>query len=271
MLPASAPLPPDAAAAVHRAAAQCHYMRFDVRWFPSLGSTMDAATEAALAGAPEGLVIIAEEQTAGRGRRGHRWSSPSGAGLYLSCVLRPPIDDPTQRVVALLTMAAGVAVHDAIVRATGLDPSLKWPNDVMFQRRKVAGILAEGAAIGTPMQTVVLGIGVNVHDAVHDRAVVAGATSLAAEAGRDIDRMMLLEALLVALARRYDDLRRGDVDGILRAWRGAAPLAQGASVEWETSEGVCRGVTSGIDDSGALLVRTERGTARLIAGDVRWI
>jgi BirA family biotin operon repressor/biotin-[acetyl-CoA-carboxylase] ligase len=270
MLPASAPLPPDVAAAVNSATARGLALRLEVRWFPSVSSTMDVAADAAQSGAPEGLVILADEQTAGRGRRGRTWSSPPGAGLYCSIVLRPPIDEGG-RIVSTLTLAAGVAVREAIRRATGLALDLKWPNDVVIGRRKVAGILAEGAAIGTAVQTVVLGIGLNIMPAAHPVEIADRATSLEAELGRAVDRMMVLEELLVALPARYDDLRRGGVDDLLQAWRAAAPSAHGASVEWEAAGGTRRGVTAGIDDTGALLIRTPAGTERVVGGEIRWV
>ncbi len=122
----------------------------DIRRYASVGSTMDLAAEAVQAGAAEGLVIVADEQTAGRGRRGRSWSSPAGAGLYLSFVLRPTLDaDAGVRLLALVTLAAGVAVRESIINASGLVPELKWPNDLVVDRRKLAGILAEGFAIGT--------------------------------------------------------------------------------------------------------------------------
>ena len=270
MLPASSPLPPELAAAYNGALARASAMRLDLRWYPSVASTMDLAIEAVQTGAAEGVVFCADEQTAGRGRRGRTWNSPPGAGLYFSLVLRPAHDhagDP--RVLALITLAAGVAVRDAIARATGLVTELKWPNDVMLGRRKLAGILAEGVAIGTPEQAVVVGVGVNVMRAAYPADIDARAISLEAELGRGVDRAVLLEELLVSLAARYDGLRRGDADDILRAWRAAAPSAQGARVE--IVDAGRSGVTAGVDDSGALLIRTDAGIERVIGGELRWL
>ena len=266
MIPASAPLPPDVAAAVNAAVARSPAVRLDVHWFPSVTSTMDVASEAVEVGAPEGLVIVADEQTRGRGRRGRSWTSPPGAGLYLSFVFRPPADCS----LSLLTLTAGVAVRTAIETATGLPTALKWPNDVMVERRKVAGILAEGLAVGTAAQAVVLGIGINVLRASYPPDIAARATALETELGRSVDRMILLQEVLVTLTDRYDHLRRGDLDDILRAWREASPSAMGATLEWDSVDGVHRGVTSGIDDQGALLVRTTCGIKRVIAGELRW-
>lgn len=269
VLPASAPLPSDLASAYNSALARSPAIRLDLRWYPTVTSTMDLAAEAVQAGA-EGLVICADEQTAGRGRRGREWTSPAGAGLYLSLVLRPahdPVGDT--RVVALVTLAAGVAVHEAISTATGLVPELKWPNDVVVGRRKIAGILAEGSSIGTPEQAIVLGVGVNVLKSSYPPDIEARATSIETELGRAIDRAVLLEELLVALAACYDRLRGGDADGILRAWRAVAPSAQGARVLWVDRDR--QGITAGVDESGALLVDFRGRIERMVSGELVWL
>jgi len=233
---------------------------------------MDLAAEAVQDGAAEGVVIVADEQTAGRGRRGRSWSSPAGAGLYLSFVLRPALDaDAGVRLLALVTLAAGVAVRDAIIGASGLAPELKWPNDLVMDRRKLAGILAEGFAIGTASQAIVLGVGINVQRASYPPAIAARATSLEAELGRSVDRTSLLDQLLAAVPARYNRLCLGEADDILRAWRVAAPSARGARVEWSTPHGPRHGVTAGIDDAGALLVQTDTGVERIVAGEIRWV
>lgn len=268
MLPASSPLPPDFAAAYNAVLARGTTMRLDLRWYPSVSSTMDLSAEAVQSGAAEGVVFCTDEQTAGRGRRGRTWSSPSGAGLYLSMVLRPVHEASADtRVLALVTLAAGVAVREAIATATGVVAELKWPNDVMCGRRKLAGILAEGLSIGTPEQAVVLGVGVNVRRASHSPDIDARATSIEGELGKAVDRATLLEELLVSLAAWYDRLRLGEADDILRAWRDVAPRARGARVVWHGRTGV----TAGIDDSGALLVETDAGTERVIAGEIQWL
>ena len=271
MLPASPPAPPEVLAAVNAAILRRVPMRLDLRWFPSVTSTMDVAEEAVNAGRDEGVVIVADEQTHGRGRRGRVWSSPPGAGLYLTFVFRPPRDAASSPTLTLLTLAAGVAVRAAIGGATGFLPELKWPNDVMVGRRKLAGILSEGIGIGTADQAVLVGIGVNVRSSAHPGDVAARAVSLESELGRVVDRAQLLEELLVAVPRTYDDLRRGKAGDILRAWREAAPSAEGRSVQWQASDGVRCGTTAGIDAHGALLVRTASGVERVLAGELTWV
>jgi BirA family biotin operon repressor/biotin-[acetyl-CoA-carboxylase] ligase len=268
---ASLPLPPDLLAAVGAAKGRAVPVRLDVRWFASVASTMDVAAAAVDAGADEGLVIVADEQTHGRGRRGRVWSSPPGAGVYLTFVFRPPLEGSGSPVVTLLTLAAGVAVRAAIGRATGFAPELKWPNDVMIGRRKLAGILSEGIGLGTAGQAVLVGIGLNLLSTAHPGDIAARAVSLEAELGRVVDRAKVFEELLVAVPGAYDDLRCGKADDILRAWRDAAPSAAGCGVEWQTDDGVRRGTTAGIDAHGALLVKTSSGVERVLAGELTWV
>ena len=231
---------------------------------------MDAAAEAVAAGAAEGFVVVADEQTAGRGRRGHGWQSPPGAGLYLSIVFRPRHDAAGARVASLMTLAAGVAVRIGIGRATGLWADLKWPNDLLVGRRKLAGILAEGHGIATDAQAIVVGIGLNLHQAVLDPPVTDRATSIEAELGRIMPRGPVLEELLVSLAEVYERLRRGEADAILREWRAAAPSAVGAAVSWDSGRGICEGITAGLDHDGALLIRTSTAVERVIGGELQW-
>lgn len=241
-----------------------------IRRLASATSTMDQAMSAIVAGAPEGYVVIADEQSAGRGRRGHAWQSPPGAGLYLSIVLRPPADGGGGRVASLITLAAGVGVRHAIGRSTGLWADLKWPNDLLAGRRKLAGILAEGHAVGTAAPAIVVGVGVNVRRAVLEPSLAERATSIEAELGRVVPRGPVLEELLVSLADVYLRLRRGDADAILREWREAAPSASGTPVEWESGGVTCEGTTAGIDRDGALMIRTATAVERVVSGEVRW-
>jgi BirA family biotin operon repressor/biotin-[acetyl-CoA-carboxylase] ligase len=259
----------------------------DVRWYESVPSTMDLAAALAAEGAPDGVVVAAQQQTAGRGRRGATWQSPPGAGLYFSIIVRPTfakasaaarasadktVGKPgphaastSQAPLSLITLAAGVGVRDGISAATGLAADLKWPNDLLVNRRKLSGILAEGHAVGTAAQAVVIGVGINLERAAYPPEVSARATSLAGELGRAIDRDSVFAVILRALCDRLAaiDGKPGD---ILQAWRAASPSAVGTRVEWEGH----RGVTAGIDDSGALLVKTSTGVERIIAGDIHW-
>jgi BirA family biotin operon repressor/biotin-[acetyl-CoA-carboxylase] ligase len=270
MMPASSPAPPDVAAAFNGAIARNGPLRLDLRWYATVSSTMDVAEDAAHGGAPEGVVIAADEQTHGRGRRGRAWSSPPGAGLYVTFLLRPPVATTSRSVLSLLTLASGVAVRTAIAQSTGFLAELKWPNDLMVGRRKLAGILAEGIDVGLSTQSVLVGVGINVLAAAHPGDVARRATSLETELGRPIDRALLLEELLMAVPRAYDELRRGETSDMLRQWREASPSAVGRTVWWEDPAGRHHGVTAGVDDTGGLLVKTDRGTERLLAGELTW-
>jgi BirA family biotin operon repressor/biotin-[acetyl-CoA-carboxylase] ligase len=162
-------------------------------------------------------------------------------------------------------LAAGVGVRAGVAEATGLAPDLKWPNDLLVGRRKLAGILSEGVALGSPHPAVVVGVGINVRPAAHPPEVAARATSLEDELGRRVDRDALLDAILTALADRLATLEQSPGD-ILRAWRAASPSASGTRVEWDGRHGV----TTGVDDGGALLVKTAGGVERVIAGELHW-
>jgi BirA family biotin operon repressor/biotin-[acetyl-CoA-carboxylase] ligase len=234
--------------------------KHNVQWHGSITSTMDVAAALAHDGAPTGLVVAAEQQTAGRGRRGSTWISPPGAGLYFSFIARP-----SMRSLSLLTLAAGVAVRDGITAVCGLQCDLKWPNDLLVGTRKLAGILAEGLAIGAPGQAVIIGVGVNLRPAAYPPAVAVRATSIESELGRAVDRDTVLAGIVDAIADRVAALDR-DPGDILQAWRDASPSAVGTRVEWDGR----RGVTDGIDEMGALLVKTAAGIERVIAGDLHW-
>jgi BirA family transcriptional regulator, biotin operon repressor / biotin---[acetyl-CoA-carboxylase] ligase len=235
--------------------------RDPVRWHESVASTMDVASVWAEEGAGHGCVVGAEEQTAGRGRRGHEWSSPPGAGLYFSFIARPS----SSLGLSLLTLAAGVAVQAGIRAATGFEAELKWPNDVMVGRRKLAGILAEGSSIGTSRQFVIIGVGINVLPASYPPEVATRATSLGDELDRAIDRGEVLYQTVSRLHTWLYDAGEKPAD-VLTNWLQRAPNAHGTRVEWDGG----RGVTAGVDLSGALLVETPAGLERIISGEVNW-
>ncbi len=241
----------------------------EVRFFDSIGSTNDVALAHAATNPPdraEGAIIIADTQTAGRGRRGHTWFSPPGSGLYVSVVLAPSRARDPDRAVRLLTIAAGVALAEGIEAGTGLIVGLKWPNDLQVGGRKLAGILAEGATQGTSVAAVALGYGVNIRSAAYPPELADRATSIARELGREVNRRDVLIDTLTALGRRYDDLLAGRFDAILDAWRRRAPAAVGARV----TTGGRSGTTAGIDEDGALLVRMDDRLERIVGGEVEW-
>jgi BirA family biotin operon repressor/biotin-[acetyl-CoA-carboxylase] ligase len=233
-----------------------------------VGSTNDVALAAARRGEREGLAVVADLQTEGRGRRGRRWVSPPGVGLYLSVLLRPIL--PPRRA-PLISLAAGVAVAEGIVQVAGLSPRLKWPNDVQLGGKKVAGILAELAADGDVVGHIVLGIGLNLnHQAADFPEEVRGeATSLFLESGCVYDRGSVASAVLNALDRWYLTFCGAEFPTILEAYRRrSATLGRPVEV-LEGDGGRWRGEAVDLDPEGALLVRDEKGKIHLVvAGDV---
>jgi len=262
-----AALPPELADAIAGARDRLGPFGARVLYFPTTGSTNDIA--ATLAAEPDafGTVVIADAQTAGRGRRGRTWFSPAGSGLYVSVVVTPArsATDPG-RATTLLTLATGVALAEGVERATGLAPAIKWPNDLLIGRRKLAGILAE--AFG---EAVVLGYGINVLATAFPPELGDRATSLESALGRVVDRETVLTETLAALAERYEELLDGRFDAILDAWRRRAPAASGTRVAWTTNSGTLSGITQGIDDHGALLVRVGDRVERIVSGELSWI
>jgi BirA family biotin operon repressor/biotin-[acetyl-CoA-carboxylase] ligase len=270
------PLPRDFADAIERVSARLGRLASHVEFLSITESTNDVASKFAAEGDREGAVVLADAQTAGRGRRGHAWLSPPGSGLYVSVVLTPGrARTDSDRATTLVTLAAGVALAEGVEAATGLRVDLKWPNDLHVARRKLAGILAEGVAAmpgsRTGIDPVILGYGINVGAMAFPPALADRATSLERELGRPVERAHLFAETLAALARRYQDLLDGRFDAILDAWRARAPAGRGAPVEWTTPSGVRGGVTAGIDDRGALLVLVGGHVERIVAGELTWL
>ncbi|MGE5244638.1 MAG: biotin--[acetyl-CoA-carboxylase] ligase [Betaproteobacteria bacterium] len=263
-------LPSDVRAALDLVRPRLGRVGADVRYFPSIGSTNDVGAALAAADGHEGTVVCADEQTAGRGRRGRTWFSPPGAGLYVSVILQPGRSVDPMRATTLLTLTAGVALAEAIQTCTALAADIKWPNDLLVGGRKLAGILAEAVAAGPQIEAVVLGYGINIGPMAYPPDLSDRATSLETELGRAVDRALVFAESLAALSRRYDDLLAGRFDAILDAWRARAPGAVGAPVSWQSRSGPLSGVTAGIDGSGALLVARDGRIERLVAGEVTW-
>ena len=243
-----------------------------VHWLEKTSSTNDVAARLAELGAEEGTTVIAEMQTAGRGRHGRVWFSPPGAGLYVSVIIRPGSGALHENNPAgLLTLATGVAIARAVRAVTGLPAEIKWPNDVLIGGRKLAGILAEAVAQAGTLQFVVLGFGVNLQRTAYPAELAMRVTSLEAETNRPADRALVLAEILASIAEQCGALRSGRFDAILSAWRELAASLRGASVEWDSPAGIVRGRAEDIDRDGALLVRVGERVERLIAGEVRWI
>jgi BirA family biotin operon repressor/biotin-[acetyl-CoA-carboxylase] ligase len=262
--PSAQPLPDDFAEALARAAGRLGAFAREIFWYPNVLSTNDVAGVLADRGAPEGCVVVANAQSAGRGRHGRSWVSPPGTGLYVSALLRPTEDAP------LLTIAAGVAVAEGIQVATGLAVDLKWPNDAFVGARKVAGILAEANG-STAGSYVIVGFGINVLPAAYPPEVAVRATSIEGELGRCVDRGLLLAECLVSLNDRYGDLQRGRGAAVADAWRLRAGATFGRRVRGDVGGAILEGVVEDLDETGALVLRTPVGLAHITAGEVVWL
>ncbi len=260
------PPPDDISEALAAAGASLGMCAGRVQVFAAVTSTNDVAARLAEAGAPQGTVIVADAQSAGRGRLGRSWASPPRAGLYTSVLLRP-----RPEALGLVTLMAGVAIAEGCEESTGIRAILKWPNDLYVGTRKVAGILAEAGTAGGMSAHVVVGFGINLMPAAYPPDVAARATSIEGELGRAVDRGLVLASCLSAFSRRYDDLQAGRTQPLLAAWRQRAAATFGRHVEWQSMHGREQGVVLDIDDSGALLVRAVRGTERVVSGEVRWL
>jgi BirA family biotin operon repressor/biotin-[acetyl-CoA-carboxylase] ligase len=232
-----------------------------------LPSTNDHLKQRARAGAAAWTVVLADAQTAGRGRQGRRWVSPPG-NLYLSVLLRP---SPASARWSVLPLAAGLAVADALAEE-GLDPRLKWPNDVVVGGRKIGGILAEATSSTDGLESVVLGIGVNVALRPPDLPadVAASVTCAAEELARSVDRWSVAAAVLRRLTVWYHALAHDRVGAVAAAWRARALPWWGRTVEALSGERRLRGVARDLDEGGALILDLEDGTrAVLHSGEVR--
>ncbi|MBI1848327.1 MAG: biotin--[acetyl-CoA-carboxylase] ligase [Candidatus Rokubacteria bacterium] len=221
----------------------------------SVDSTQRVAWEAAEAGAADGTVVLADEQTAGRGRRGDTWVAPPGTSLLASIVLRPALAPGR---LPLLSYAAALAVGDALQRVAALPSRLKWPNDVRASGGKIAGILLE--ARGDRRPVTVVGIGINLAQRAFP-AHLAGATSVARETGVVPDRDALLAALRDALETWRATLEREGFEPLRRTW-----LARAETIGRAVSVGGRTGMAVDLDSDGALVLETPQGVARVFAG-----
>jgi BirA family biotin operon repressor/biotin-[acetyl-CoA-carboxylase] ligase len=228
-----------------------------------LESTNTTLRELARGGEPEGTVVVAEEQRAGRGRLGRGWSSPKG-GLWFSVLLRPPVPPQEAQVLPLL---AGVAVVEALGRHLGIRARLKWPNDVLVQGKKLCGILSESRSDGR-LEYVILGIGINANFLVSALPEELRRTAITVREvlQRPVDRMALLRAILNELDAGYRGFCAGRSADIVAGWKRLSETL-GRTVRVETATGVLVGVAEDVDGRGALVVRTPDGTATVSSGD----
>ncbi len=238
-----------------------------VHYYPTIDTTMRQAAELAARGEPSGAVVVAEEQTAGRGRLGRTWVSPPEAGLYFSVILRPPLAAADA---AVLTLALGLATGRAIHRVAGLACDLRWPNDVLLNGRKCAGILAELDADGGRLRHVIAGIGVNVNHAAIPAELAETATSLRLQTGCEYSRETLLAETLAEVDRYVGILAERGPAAVVELFTRASSYAAGKRVVVVNGGAEIAGSTAGLTAAGLLLLRRDDGTvAPVVAGSVR--
>lgn len=235
-----------------------HYFRTD--------STNSTALNLAQQGAVHGTVVVAEEQTAGRGRLGRSWYSEKSSGIYASVILRPPFSPAAA---PILTLLAGAAAAQALNKVTGLDVDIRWPNDLLVNGKKVCGILTEMNAELGRLHVVVLGIGINVNHTGMPAELESVATSLRIESRRTWSRVQILIALLRELERHYRLLLEKGSSAIAERWAAASTYANGKRIRIVRAEGESLATTTGLDSSGALRVCYEDGHEEtLVAGEI---
>jgi BirA family biotin operon repressor/biotin-[acetyl-CoA-carboxylase] ligase len=240
----------------------------DIRVFQKTDSTNDIVGQLAREGVPEGVVVFAESQAAGRGRLGRRWRSPEGKGLWFSILLRPemPLEFATQ-----CTIAAAVAIVNCAETILGERPEIKWPNDVLFDGKKIAGVLTEMDAELDRINHVVLGIGLNVNFDQKDfpEELRGAASSLKEIAGKSVNRMDLAEQLLAELDRMYSRVRDGHFTQIANQWALDCSTV-GRFVRVSQGDTMIEGHAEMLDESGALLMRDQNGRInRVMGGEVQ--
>jgi len=247
------------------------YIGKEIHHFNVIDSTQDLAIKLAERDAPQGIVVIAEKQKKGRGRIGRQWSAPEG-GIWLSVILRPKI--PTAES-TILPLATALAMRNAIKHACNVDAKLKWPNDVIVNGKKIAGILVEMSCEADRINYVVIGIGINAN--VNVRKIESsrkgtpgyyGVTSLMKEADKEVDRIELVKKILAELEQVYLELERAGSDMIIQSWKNHSATI-GSNVTVALNEMCFEGKAVDIDYDGALLVKLPNGNIkRIVAGDV---
>lgn len=239
----------------------------DIRVFEETASTNDVVEKLARDGVKEGVVVFAESQSKGRGRLGRKWISPPRQGLWFSVLLRPNL---RPQAATQLTVAAATALSRGIRDVTGINPEIKWPNDIQIQGRKIAGVLTELGAEIDQINHLILGIGVDVNQTAADfpPELRKTATSLKAETGRHIHRADLAAAILRELDRDYARITAGDFARVADEWQHQCTTI-GQRVSINNGDRILQGHAEALDDDGALLVRTQHGRLeRVIGGDV---
>ncbi len=240
------------------------YIGQNVLYYPSVGSTQEIAARRANNGAPEGTLVIADEQTAGRGRLDRSWFAPRGSSLLFSLIFRPQI--PVSHI-HQMTMLCSLAVADAIAELYALQPGVKWPNDIYLNGKKLGGILTTASFTNAEPDYIIVGIGLNINLNVATLPpLMAPAISLSEVLEHPIPRLPLLQRILENVERRYNQLREGESPH--HEWaKQLVFMHQHICVT--TSDGAVTGTAQGVDETGALLLQDKDGDhLHIIAGDV---
>jgi BirA family transcriptional regulator, biotin operon repressor / biotin---[acetyl-CoA-carboxylase] ligase len=236
-----------------------------VHHFEEVASTNDLAKELAAQGAPEGTLVVAEAQSRGRGRLGREWTSPPGAGLYVSLLLRPVLP-PTE--MPQITLTTAVAVARALKRVTGVSPGIKWPNDLLLDGKKLGGILTEMETESEQIRHLVVGLGLNVSNAVFPEELAGIATSLTLATGRSFSRVRLLQAWLEEFEDLYERFLAREFAGILEEWR-SLTVTLGRRVTVRQGPLAICGKALEVAPDGALLLETDSGqVVRVTSGEI---
>ena len=236
-------------------------------YFAEIASTNNHARELAERGAPEGEIVIAESQTRGRGRLGRRWESPAFSNLYLSIILRPKL---LPRYAPQITLTAAVALVETAAAFLAQPPQIKWPNDILFDGKKLAGILTEAACDAARVEYVILGIGLNVNYRVEamPEELRRRATSMADLTGKNVSRESVLVRLIQDLDRCYGELEEIGFAALRPRWESHFSL-RGRHVRVELGSEIMTGRALGIDREGGLIIEDAQGRRRtIVAGDV---
>ncbi len=236
-----------------------------IYYYESLSSTMDRAMELVLDGAADGTLVIAEGQTKGRGRMCRSWVSPKYKGIYFSLIIRPEIL-PQQAPV--LTLISAVSICEAIKQQLGVEAQIKWPNDILLNNKKIAGILTELSAEMDLVYAVIVGVGINVNN--HKKTLPYPGSSLKEITGYEVSRLSLLQNILSCLEQRYLEFQKQGIEGILDEWRHlSTTLGRRVRLATDSERIGLIGKAVDIDRDGSLLIRQDSGLIeRVVSGDI---
>ncbi|MFD1738523.1 biotin--[acetyl-CoA-carboxylase] ligase [Bacillus salitolerans] len=239
-----------------------NYLGRTIHYEETVTSTQKIAHKLAYEGTPEGTIVVAEEQLAGKGRLDRAWHSPKYTGIWMSIILRPTI--PPQQA-PQLTLLAAVSVAQAIQEVTSIEPEIKWPNDILVRGKKTVGILTELQAEADRINSVIIGIGINVNQSNEDFPddLKHKATSLSLEAKKIINRAELIQAILSKLEKRYEEYLRTGFLGIKLMWEAYA-ISIGKEITASTLKGKISGYAKGITDEGILMLEDKEGLIHYI-------